>query len=51
MKKTIEGYVRMQTNIEEHLPIIIDEREYRKLLNPGLWDKVKVTIEVIEKEK
>jgi len=50
MKKVIEGFVRMRTNIEEYLPPIIDEREYRRLLSPGLWDKVKITIETLEKE-
>jgi len=48
MKKIIEGYVRMNTDFEEYLPNIISYNEYNKLLFPGLWDKVKITIEINE---
>lgn len=48
MKKVIEGYVRMRTDFDKYLPPIIDRKEYVELRSPGLWDKVKITIEINE---
>ena len=45
MKTVITGYVRMDTDIPRSLPPVIDEKEFRTLLNQGLWDKVTITIE------
>lgn len=48
MKKVIEGYVRMRSldEIERLLPPV--ETNITGLLSRGLWDKVKITVEINE---